>query len=116
MMGGDGIYGRDGSEWELWKGGKGAMGQQHCCWESLRDYSLVKLKLQPSQTKLLFRSVDDSFLPCGRLGHADGGTRLPAGVIDKRNKEKTSEKKTSEKKTSEKKTSEKKKKKKKAVG
>ncbi|MGM9686668.1 MAG: hypothetical protein ACI3YI_10670, partial [Bacteroidaceae bacterium] len=62
------------------------------------------------------RSVDDSFWPCGRLGHADGGTRLPAGAIDKRNKEKPSEKKTSEKKTSEKKTSEKKKKKKKAVG
>ena len=36
-------------------------GQQHCCWESLRDYSLVKLKLQPSQTELLFRSVADSF-------------------------------------------------------
>ena len=36
-------------------------GQQHCCWESLRDYSFVKLKLQPSQTELLFRSVDDSF-------------------------------------------------------
>ena len=36
-------------------------GQQHCCWESLRDYSFVKLKLQPSQTELLFRSVADSF-------------------------------------------------------
>ena len=36
-------------------------GQQHCCWESLRDYSFVKLKLQPSQTELLFRSVDDCF-------------------------------------------------------
>ena len=36
-------------------------GQQHCCWESLRDYSFVKLKLQPSQTELLFRSVDDIF-------------------------------------------------------
>ena len=60
-------------------------GQQHCCWESLRDYSFVKLKLQPSQTELLFRSVADSFLPygrgepCGQLfamrtafGHADG--------------------------------------------
>jgi len=42
--------------------------QQHCCWESLRDNSLVNLKVQPSQTELLFRSVDDSFLPCGRLG------------------------------------------------
>ena len=31
------------------------------CWESLWDYSLVKLKLQPSQTELLFRSVDDCF-------------------------------------------------------
>ena len=74
MMGGVGSYGSYGSGWELWEGGngKGAMGQQHCCWESLRDYSLVKLKLQPSQTELLFRSVDDSFLPCGRLGHADG--------------------------------------------
>ena len=39
----------------------GRRGQQHCCWESLRDYSLVKLKLQPSQTELLFRSVDDCF-------------------------------------------------------
>ena len=37
-------------------------GQQHCCWESLRDYSFVKLKLQPSQTELLFRSVADCFL------------------------------------------------------
>ena len=36
-------------------------GQQHCCWESLRDYSFVKLKLQPSQTELLFRSVADCF-------------------------------------------------------
>ncbi len=44
------------------------LGQQPCCWESLRDYSLVKLKLQSSQTELLFRSVDDSFLPCGRWG------------------------------------------------
>ena len=35
--------------------------QQHCCWESLRDYSFVKLKLQPSQTELLSRSVDDCF-------------------------------------------------------
>ena len=42
------------------------VGQQHCCWESLRDYSFVKLKLQPSQTELLFRSVDDSFC------HPDG--------------------------------------------
>ena len=58
MMGGDGSYGRDGSGWELWEGGKG---QQHCCWESLRDYSLVKLKLQPSQTELLFRSVVNCF-------------------------------------------------------
>ena len=33
------------------------VGQQHCCWESLRDYSFVKLKLQPSQTELLSRSV-----------------------------------------------------------
>ena len=79
-------------------------GQQHCCWESLRDYSLVKLKLQPSQTELLFRSVDDCFLPCGRLDHADGWamrdgwTRLPAGAIDKRNKEKPSEKKKIKKK------------------
>ena len=64
----------------------GRRGQQHCCWESLRDYSLVKLKLQPSQTELLFRSVDDSFLPCGRMGHADGWARLPAGAIDKRKK------------------------------
>ena len=70
MMGGDGSYGRNGSGWEIWKGGKGAMGQQHCCWESLRDYSLVKLKLQPSQTELLFRSVDDCFWPCGRLDPA----------------------------------------------
>ena len=45
-------------------------GQQHCCWESLRDYSLVKLKLQSSQTELLFRSVADSFLPCGLWGVA----------------------------------------------
>ena len=37
------------------------VGQQHCCWESLRDYSFVKLKLQPSQTELLSRSVADSF-------------------------------------------------------
>ena len=57
-----GSYGSYGSGWELWKGGKGAMEQQHCCWESLRDYSFVKLKLQPSQTELLFRSVDDSFI------------------------------------------------------
>ena len=35
--------------------------QQHCCWESLRDNSLVNLKVQPSQTELLFRSVDDCF-------------------------------------------------------
>ena len=40
---------------------KRTAGQQHCCWESLRDYSFVKLKLQPSQTELLFRSVDDCF-------------------------------------------------------
>ena len=40
-------------------------GQQHCCWESLRDYSFVKLKLQPSQTELLFRSVDDCFFSMG---------------------------------------------------
>ena len=93
-MGGDGSYGRDGSGWELWEGGKG---QQHCCWESLRDYSLVKLKLQPSQTELLFRSVDDAG-PCGRMGHADGWARLPAGAIDKRNKEKPSEKKKIKKK------------------
>ena len=71
MMGGDGSYGRNGSGWEIWKGGKGAMGQQHCCWESLRDYSLVKLKLQPSQTELLFRSVVDCFLcHAGRWSHA----------------------------------------------
>ena len=81
----------DGRGWELWEGwermgamergqwGNGAMGQQHCCWESLRDYSLVKLKLQPSQTELLFRSVDDSFLPCGRLGHADGWAMRTVG-------------------------------------
>ena len=98
VMGADGSYGKgERGQW------KGAMGQQHCCWESLRDYSLVKLKLQPSQTELLFRSVDDSFLPCGRLshadgwamrtvgpcgrlGHADGWARLPAGAIDKRKK------------------------------
>ena len=43
-------------------------GQQHCCWESLRDYSLVKLKLQPSQTELLFRSVDDCFFSMGNDG------------------------------------------------
>ena len=36
-------------------------GQQHCCWESLRDNSLVNLKVQPSQTELLFRSVADCF-------------------------------------------------------
>jgi len=43
-------------------------GQQHCCWESLRDYSFVKLKLQSSQTELLFRSVVDCFfLPCGHI-------------------------------------------------
>ena len=47
------------------------MRQQHCCWESLRDNSLVNLKVQPSQTELLFRSVADCFLPCGRMGHAD---------------------------------------------
>ena len=40
-----------------------------CCWESLWDYSLVKLKLQPSQTELLFRSVADSFLAM-RTGEA----------------------------------------------
>ena len=28
---------------------------------TLWDYSLVKLKLQPTQTELLFRSVDGSF-------------------------------------------------------
>ena len=39
----------------------GRRGQQHCCWESLRDNSLVNLKVQPSQTELLFRSVDNSF-------------------------------------------------------
>ncbi len=53
----------EGNGWEL-------MGrQQHCCWESLWDYSLVKLKLQPSQTELLFRSVADSFLAM-RTGEA----------------------------------------------
>ena len=46
------------------------LGQQHCCWESLRDYSLVKLKLQPSQTELLFRSVDDSFLAMRTRGRS----------------------------------------------
>ena len=63
------------------------LGQQHCCWESLRDYSLVKLKLQSSQTELLFRSVDDSFfairagifLPSGNWGHA--GVFLPSGRL-----------------------------------
>ena len=64
MMGGDGNYGRNGSY------GRGERGQQHCCRESLRDYSLVKLKLQPSQTEFLFRSVDDCFWPCGRLDPA----------------------------------------------
>ena len=47
-------------------------GQQHCCWESLRDYSFVKLKLQPSQTELLFRSVDDCF-SLDRAAVAAGG-------------------------------------------
>ena len=58
----------------------GRRGQQHCCWESLRDNSLVNLKVQPSQTELLFRSVANSFFamrmgvdgngwePCGRMG------------------------------------------------
>ena len=46
-------------------------GQQHCCWESLRDYSFVKLKLQPSQTELLSRSVADSFLAM-RAGGGNG--------------------------------------------
>ena len=44
-------------------------GQQHCCWESLRDYSFVKLKLQPSQTELLFRSVADCFFSMGIDGN-----------------------------------------------
>ncbi len=82
-MGIMGVMGADGNHGSYGKGErgqwKGAMGQQHCCWESLRDYSLVKLKLQPSQTELPFRSVDDSFWPCGRLGHADGWTMRTAG-------------------------------------
>ena len=52
----------------FWPSGWGR--QQHCCWESLRDYSLVKLKLQPSQTELLFRSVDDSFLAMRTRGRS----------------------------------------------
>ena len=52
-------------------------GQQHCCWESLRDYSFVKLKLQPSQTELLFRSVADSFF----LDHATQLLGIPAGLL-----------------------------------
>ena len=104
-MGGDGSYGRDGSGWELWEGGKG---QQHCCWESLRDYSLVKLKLQPSQTELLFRSVDDSFLPCGRLDHADGwamrtdGPGYQPGQLTKEIRRNHQKRKKSKRKTSEK--------------
>ena len=65
-----GIMGADGRRWEPC----GRRGQQHCCWESLRDYSLVKLNLQPSQTELLFRSVDNSFFAMRAEGHAgDGG-------------------------------------------
>ena len=48
------------------------IGQQHCCWESLRDYSFVKLKLQQSQTELLSRSVDNSFLAMGVMGVMGG--------------------------------------------
>jgi len=77
-----GWMGVDGNGWEPC----GRRGQQHCCWESLRDNSLVNLKVQPSQTELLFRSVDNSFFamrmggmgrdgsygngwePCGRRG------------------------------------------------
>ena len=48
--------------------------QQHCCWESLRDNSLVNLKVQPSQTELLFRSVDDCFfaMRTGMMGMMGG--------------------------------------------
>ena len=60
----------DGRRWEPC----GRRGQQHCCWESLRDNSLVNLKVQPSQTELLFRSVDNSFFAMRAEGHAgDGG-------------------------------------------
>ena len=47
-------------------------GQQHCCWESLRDYSFVKLKHQPSQTELLFRSVADCFFLWEMMGEMGG--------------------------------------------
>ena len=64
--------GRGWDLWELWERmerGKGGRGQQHCCWESLRDYSLVNLKVQPSQTELPFRSVDDCFFSMGVDGN-----------------------------------------------
>ena len=57
-------------------------GQQHCCWESLRDYSFVKLKLQPSQTELLFRSVDDSFLAMRTRGRSHCTTQNASSPLN----------------------------------
>ena len=53
----DGSYGNYGSGWEEWAA--------TLLLGILRDYSFVKLKLQPSQTELLSRSVDNSFLAMG---------------------------------------------------
>ena len=61
IMGAMGMMGTMGMMGVMVMMSKRTEGQQHCCWESLRDYSFVKLKLQPSQTELLFRSVDDCF-------------------------------------------------------